>query len=250
MENEIERLPILRIARGDISSTQDAVAREITLTVVLNNRDKANLLCSPSKLEYLAVGFLCSQGILKSKDQVRKIEFDQKEGVIYIETVGATGSFSSAEKGLPPHVPGPITANHLRISPRQISSLMKNFMSRSSTFKATGGVHSVALCKGDDILIFSEDIGRHNAIDKVLGERLLKNIPLEECSIATTSRISSGILLKIARQNIPVIISKSAPTDLGVRLADAAGITLIGFARGERMNVYSHSWRVITGREI
>jgi len=250
MENEIARLPILRIAHGDISSTQDPVARETTLTVVLNNGDKTDLLCSPSKLEYLAVGFLCSQGLLKSKDEVRKIELDRKEGVIHIETSGTTGGFSNAESGVLPPAPGTIMSNHLRISPRQVSSLMKNFVSRSSTFKATGGVHSVALCKGENILIFSEDIGRHNAIDKVLGERLLKNIPPEECSIATTSRIPSGMLLKIARQNIPIIISKSAPTDLGVRLAEAAGITLIGFARGERMNVYSHNWRVVTDREI
>ncbi len=242
MENETERLPILRIVHGDISNAQDTVAREITLTVILNNRINAKLLCSPSKIEYLAVGILCSQGLLKSKDEIKRMELDQKEGIIYIET--------TQERSLSPHVQqGTIIANHLKISPRQISSLMKEFISRSSTFKATGGVHSVALCKRDDIIIFSEDISRQNATDKALGECLIRNILPEECSIATTSRVSSELLFKIARQNIPIVISKAAPTNLSVRLADTAGITLIGFAREDRMNIYSHSWRVITARE-
>jgi FdhD protein len=112
-------------------------------------------------------------------------------------------------------------------------------------FKATGGVHSAALCEAKSILVFSEDIGRHNAIDKIFGECILKDIPTEGCLIITSGRVSSEILLKVARRNIPLLISKSAPTNLGVRLADDLGITLVGFARGRRMNIYTNGWRIM-----
>jgi len=114
----------------------------------------------------------------------------------------------------------------------------------SRVFKATGGVHSAALCDTQNILVFSEDIGRHNAIDKIFGECILEDIPTDEHLIITSGRVSSEILLKVAKRSIPILISKSAPTNLGVRLADDLGITLIGFVRGERMNVYTNKWRV------
>ncbi|MFC1952414.1 formate dehydrogenase accessory sulfurtransferase FdhD [Chloroflexota bacterium] len=95
------------------------------------------------------------------------------------------------------------------------------------------------------ILVFSEDIGRHNAIDKIFGECILRDIPTNDHMIVTSGRISSEIVLKVAKSNIPILISKSAPTSLGVRLADELGITLIGFVRGRRMNIYANRWRVV-----
>ena len=100
------------------------------------------------------------------------------------------------------------------------------------------------MCDTESILVFSEDIGRHNAIDKVFGQCLLEDIPTDGRIIITSGRISSEILLKVAKRNIPIIISKSAPTDLGVRLASDLGVTLVGFVRGKRMNVYTNGWRV------
>ncbi|MCK5434113.1 MAG: formate dehydrogenase accessory sulfurtransferase FdhD, partial [Dehalococcoidales bacterium] len=107
------------------------------------------------------------------------------------------------------------------------------------------GVHSAALCDTKNIILFSEDIGRHNAIDKIFGECMLTDLPTEDRLIITSGRISSEILFKVAKRNIPILISKSAPTNLGVKLAADFGITLIGFARGKRMNVYTDSWRVV-----
>jgi len=112
-------------------------------------------------------------------------------------------------------------------------------------FKATGGVHSAALCHTKGIFVFSEDIGRHNAIDKIFGECVLRDIPTDDHMIITSGRISSEILLKVARRNIPILISKSAPTNLGVRLADELGISLIGFVRGKKMNIYTNRWRLV-----
>jgi len=133
----------------------------------------------------------------------------------------------------------------IEISAHELFALIDEFVQRSKVFKATGGVHSAVLCDAKDILVFSEDIGRHNAIDKIFGECILKDIPTEGCLAITSGRVSSEILLKVTRRNIPLLISKSAPTNLGVRLADDLGITLIGFARGRRINIYTNEWRVI-----
>jgi FdhD protein len=132
----------------------------------------------------------------------------------------------------------------MKISAREVFALAKEFQHRSQVFRATGGVHSAALCDAKDILIFSEDIGRHNAIDKIFGECILEDIPTDDRIVITSGRVSSEVLLKTTKRNIPIVISKSAPTDLAVDLAVDLGITLIGFARGRRMNVYADGWRV------
>ena len=141
---------------------------------------------------------------------------------------------------IPPRVESDIT-----ISARQVFALIDEFSQCSPIYKATGGVHSAALCNTDSIIVFSEDIGRHNAIDKILGQCLLEDMPTEGRLIVTSGRVSSEILLKVARRNIPLLISKAAPTSLGVKLADDLGVTLIGFARGKRMNIYANERRVI-----
>ena len=136
--------------------------------------------------------------------------------------------------------------SQIGISPLEVFTLLKEFHHRSQIYRTTGGVHSAALCDAKSILVFNEDIGRHNAIDKIFGECIFRDIPTDDRIIITSGRISSEILLKVAKRNIPLLISKSAPTDLGVRLANDLGVTLIGFVRGERMNVYTNGWRVVT----
>ncbi len=125
--------------------------------------------------------------------------------------------------------------------------MVKEFQDCSQVYRITGGVHSAALCDTGSILVFADDIGRHNAIDKIFGQSLLENIPTRDRIILTSGRISSEILLKVAKRNIPIIISKSAPTNLAVRLANDLGITLIGFVRGKRMNAYTNDWRIVRG---
>jgi len=142
----------------------------------------------------------------------------------------------------------PITSQ-FSVSAAQVLALVRQFQLKSQIFKATGGVHSAALCDQRDILAFSEDIGRHNAIDKILGRCILDNLPTANRIIITSGRISSEIVLKVTRMDIPILVSRSAPTDLGVRLSSDLGLTLVGFARGDKMNVYTECWRIVTGEE-
>jgi len=265
MVNNMEKLSILRVTEQGRSRLEDVVVREFSLTIILNNQELVTLLCSPTSLKYLAVGFLLSQGLIKGKGDLKKIITDDQRGVVQVEAEEDSGlvsqpSFkqlvtSGGGRGAPyRHAPGGYgqakVKSDIEISPHEAFSLMDGFVKYSEVFKATGGVHSAALCDTKDILVFSEDIGRHNAIDKIFGECLLKDIPTAGHLIITSGRVSSEILLKTARGNIPLLISKSAPTNLGVRLANDLGITLIGFARGKRMNVYTHGWRVIAKEAV
>jgi FdhD protein len=261
MVSEVEKVPILRLTEAGKSSTDDVVVREFPLTIVLNNEELVTLLCSPKNLDYLAVGFLYSEGLLKGKDDIKKITVDDRRGVVRVETeeeskqagellfkrlitsgCGRGASFySAADVGRQLKV-----ESQVRISALEVLELAKEFQHHSEIYSATHGVHSAALCDTKNILVFSEDIGRHNAIDKIFGECILKDIPTDDHMIITSGRISSEILLKVAKRNIPLLVSKSAPTDLGVKLANDLGITLIGFVRGKRMNVYSNDWRVVS----
>jgi FdhD protein len=126
-----------------------------------------------------------------------------------------------------------------------VFTLVSDFQHHSQIYKDTGGVHSAAMCDTKSLLVFNEDIGRHNAIDKIFGECILKDIPTDGRIIITSGRISSEILLKVAKRNVPIIISKSAPTDLGVKLANDLGVTLLGFVRGKRINAYTNNWRIV-----
>ena len=257
----IDKFPIVRVTEQGMSQDEDIITTEFALTIILNNQDLVTLLCSPADLKYLAIGFLASEGLVKSKDEIKKIVVDDQTGVIRVDTEedkglesqllsrrlitsgGGRGAsfYSTADVRNQTRVESQIT-----ISAPQVFALVNQFQHHSQVYKATGGVHSAALCDTKNILAFSEDIGRHNAIDKIFGECILTDLPTEDRLIITSGRISSEILLKVARRNIPILISKSAPTDLGLKLAADLGITLIGFARGKRMNVYTDSWRVIT----
>ena len=256
----IEKFPIVRVTEQGMSQGEDITTMEFALTIILNNQELVTLLCSPADLKYLAIGFLASEGLLKSKDEIKKIVVDDQRGVVRVETeedkglasqllfkrlitsgCGRGASFySAADAKNQARVESQIV-----ISAPQVFALVKEFQHRSQVYKATGGVHSAALCDTKNIILFSEDIGRHNAIDKIFGECMLTDLPTEDRLIITSGRISSEILFKVAKRNIPILISKSAPTNLGVKLAADFGITLIGFARGKRMNVYTDSWRVV-----
>ncbi len=260
MTDSTVEFPILHIGEQGKSETVDSVVKELPLTIILNGEELVTLLCSPANLRYLAVGFLYSEGLLKGKDDIKQTLVDEVRGVVRVETTGdkETGEVfkrlitSGCGRGASFYSAVDIqdqvkVDSRLQVEAGDIFDLANRFQQHSQLFRATGGVHSAALCSGKEILVFAEDIGRHNAIDKIFGQCLLEGIPTEGRMILTSGRISSEILLKVAKRKIPIIISRSAPTNLAVKLADDLGITLVGFVRGKRMNIYTNGWRVKTG---
>ena len=255
----LDKVPILRVIKESQKQVEDTVVTEFHLTIVLNNRELVTLLCSPAKLDFLTIGFLYSEGLINSKDIIKDIVLDPERGIIDVTTKEPIKSpedilsrriiASSGGKGassLSAVHPRSRIDSQIHISPPEVLNLIQEFVHHSELFAATGGVHSAALCDTKAILVFSEDIGRHNAIDKVFGECVVKDIPTHDRLLITSGRVSSEILLKVAKRNIPILISKSAPTNLGVKLANDSGITLIGFVREKRMNVYTHTWRLVS----
>jgi len=263
MANQTKELNIIQFNSGEKSVKKDFIVKEIPFTILVNGQEIVTLLCSPDKLEYLAVGFLLSEGLIKSDTQIKSVNLG-KDG--HYANVELDGDFqvpqdffqkrlisSGCGRGSSFYNPRdaldyePINSD-IRISYKQVTDSMRQFQEKSSLFKKTGGVHSAALCNLGEIEIFTEDIGRHNAIDKIFGQCLLKGISTEDKVILTSGRISSEILIKVAKGKIPIIISRAAPTDLAVGLAEKMRVTLIGFVRGKRMNIYTHSFRINSRR--
>lgn len=246
-------------SREGKSKKTSSVIREMPLTIYVNGEELVTLLCTPERMDYLALGFLWSEGVLDGKKDVKKVVVDEDKGAVWIEAAkdkefiknlmfkrlitsgcGKGTTFYSVVDQL---ASKKITSK-VAVTPSQILDLMAKFQENSHLYKATHGVHSAALATPEHIEIFREDIGRHNAIDKILGECLMDDISLKDKLIITSGRISSEVLLKTAKKGIPILVSRTSPTDLGVRLADKLGVTLIGFVRGGKMTVFTHNERV------
>jgi FdhD protein len=258
METNAEKFPALQHTSEGKSRIEKTVARELFLTIFLNGRELVTLLCSPQDLNYLAAGFLASEGLIKSKDEIKKIEVDDWSGIVRVETNGTIEQDSRffSKRLITSGCGGGATfyneadiaiskvESRMKISTDKVFTLAKDFQHRSEIYLSTHGVHSAACCDTQSILIFNEDIGRHNAVDKIFGKCLLENINCNERMIISSGRLSSEIIHKVAKRGIPIVISISAPTSLGVKVADNYGITLIASVKGKKFDVFTHDWRV------
>jgi len=258
MENNTEKFSALQYTNDGKNRIEKTVAREFILTIYLNEQELVTLMCSPKDLKYLAVGFLISEGLLKSNDEIKKIEVDEWAGVVRVETKGTpepdnrffakrlitSGCGGGATFYSVADIAVSKVESQMKISADAILNLAKEFQHHSELYLSTHGVHSAALCDGQKILVFNEDIGRHNAIDKIFGKCLLEKINTDNRAIISSGRVSSEIMHKVAKRNIPIVISISTPTSLGVKIAESFGITLIASVSGKKFDVYTNDWRV------
>jgi len=257
--NSSKNVSIVRITPEGRERLKDTIVREVPLTILLNDDELVTLQCSPNRLEYLAVGFLLSEGFIKKGTRIKHIDLSEKGWYIRISLEGDFPSVKdrSFKRVIGSGCSGAVTfyrdgdaqdcvpiKSQVKYPHKRISNLMKELEERSLTFKNTGGVHSCALCSREGIEVFAEDLGRHNAVDKVFGECFMREISTRDKAILTSGRVSSEILIKVAKRKVPIIASRSAPTDLAVGLAEKLNLTLIGFARGHRMNIYTHNYRI------
>lgn len=254
MEQKISHL-VKRFKVDCFEEIEDYVVVETAINIQVNNSPYITLMTTPEKIKELAVGFLYCEGVIKSISEIEGIHLNDKTINIILNKKVSKYNFndriisSGCGKGSM-HI-SMINEKSLErckfegeFEVLKLLEQMNNFNKSCELFMETGGVHSCALSNGEEIISICEDIGRHNALDKVIGKCLLENIDLSNKVLLTTGRVSSDIIIKAAVGKIPVVISHSAPTKLALSVANSLNITVAGFARGKRMNVYTSYDRI------
>jgi FdhD protein len=228
---------------------------ETPVSLTVNGEVWLTFMCTPVNLEALAVGFLYNEGIIEKMSEVEDarvcehgdnidvwLNHEAKQPTSWRRTSGCTGGVTAVDLLAKPNVS--LNGNNLKIQPEMIGYLVELLFEAQSLYRKTGGVHTSALCDGEKILLSAEDIGRHNTLDKIAGLCLMEDIWPEVRILITTGRISSEMLQKAAQLNVPILISRTSPSSLSIEMAERYGITLIGYARKHRFNVYSNTQRV------
>jgi len=242
-----------------LEDVDDPVAVEKALRIKVNGKDTLRLYCSPVMVRELVVGMLLTEDIIKGSWCAERMEIiygdelivdvstddlPSSEGGISLEgatiTSGCVGGITFERKEV-----RDVGSPELKIESERLRVLFNEFQLRSDLYKSTGCIHSAALSDGRILIAFAEDIGRHNAIDKIIGFSILEDIPLEGKIIFASGRLSSEMVSKCARWSIPVVVSRTAPTTRALDIAEKAGMTVIGFMRGERFNIYTHPERIL-----
>ena len=256
LEVEIVRVDV---AAGKAEKKTDYVAEEKPLHLFLNRTQYVTIFCSPSNLKELAIGHVISEGIIKSVEEIERISLKGEVCKIYLKDnvdiekrLRFSQRFSrvilSACGSMSPFLPQPHLArirSDLWVKAETILEAIHNLNSIAETYKKTGGVHAAAIFKGDGTLAaFAEDVGRHNAVDKVIGIAIMHRTDLGNCFLALTGRLTGDIVMKSARVNLPIVTSIAAAIDSGIAIAKSVDLTLVGFARGRRMNVYTCAKRI------
>ncbi|MGA1864361.1 MAG: formate dehydrogenase accessory sulfurtransferase FdhD [bacterium] len=253
----ISDVEIIKYSQG-WEKVRSQVVTEDSLTIYLNGKQIVTLMCTSNSKEFLAIGFLAVERLI-DPDNAEEIQImELQDEAIYIEAPYSKKAPGGDHKTITPGLGKGITfsegdkrlesikiSSSISISPPRVFHLMKELTERSTLYKMTHGVHNAGICTQDELEIFQYDLGRHNAVDKLYGQCLLEKVPLSERIIITSGRVSSEILTKVGLMGIPILISRSSPTDKSVRLADRIGLTLIAGVRGDKMSVYTHPERVL-----
>lgn len=259
MPNETVTHSILKANGPLLEWVEDTVVREVPLTIHYNREEIATLLCSLSQIEELVLGFLFNEGFVRFSKDVYEIRHDPVDHLVWVEGklcllqkelmskrfVSACcgksrASFCFANDAL---MVKPLISN-LSIPLQEAYDYVKFLESHLPLFQTTGGVHSGGIGHQGKVLLTSYDIGRHNVFDKLSGSAFRQGLNLENHVIFFSGRVSSEILLKVAKMKVPILIARGAPTDLALSQATALNITVIGFAREQRLNIYTCPERI------
>ena len=238
----------LRLKAGHLEEVRAEVVREQPLTVWVNGERFLTLLCSPQKLDALIVGYLWMEKVIASVAEITSLDVSEVDGQAYVTTASPVAL--PTERILTSGCGGGITfrIDHrlfpklhsaVRVSPAVLGARMKDLFDAAVHYKASRGIHGAALADAGRLLVMAEDVGRHNAVDKVKGEALLRDIASEDRILLSTGRISSEMLLKAARMGVPVVASRTSPTEMAVALAEQLNVTVCGYVRPDSLNLYA-----------
>ncbi|WP_412762634.1 formate dehydrogenase accessory sulfurtransferase FdhD [Priestia megaterium] len=245
-----------------MESVEDKIVTEFPVTVKINEEEFVTMVCSPQYIEDMVIGYLASEGVIRAYTDIKNIWVQEKEGYVHV-TIDKlnpyfqnlqnkryiTSCCGASRQGFV-FINDALTAKKMNgisveLSIKDCFQLMNKLQQSAATFQETGGVHNAAICDKNDFMLSRMDIGRHNALDKLYGYCLKHHISIRDKVVVFSGRISSEILLKVAKIGCEVVLSKSAPTELALNLAEELGITTVGFIRNDSLNIYTCSERIL-----
>lgn len=232
--------------------------RETPVTIYMNDVEVSTVQATPEDLEEMAAGFLVAEGLLHDRDALLSVIADYKRGMVYVSSGESVPDdmvyktryvTSGCGKGVTFSSVGhardlePVTST-MSVSSTTLYDLVGQMARGAVRYRDTGGMHACALAHGESLVLLREDVGRHNALDKLLGRAWLDRVTTTDAVLVTSGRISYEMAVKAAKSRVPIVVSRTAVTDLAVEIAAELGITLVGYARGGRLVVYTHPQRV------
>jgi FdhD protein len=238
---------------GILAPDEADLPREFPLKLVVNEREIATLVASPHDLRFLVAGFLRLQGFVERLDDFQMLSVCEDFGIANVrikkelpdrlQPILTSGCGTGVTFTIPaaPDQGGNVNPGKAgQFTPAAIFAVMDELARRAENYRRHGGTHSAAVTDGRELLLYAEDIGRHNTIDRLAGEALLRGINLIGMALITSGRVSSEMAAKAALLGVPMIASRTSPTDMAVKICVQAGITLVGYVRAGRFTVYSH----------
>jgi len=252
----------LNLSTGKAERTADFVAEEVPLQISLNDAYTFVIWCSPSQFKELAVGYLISEDILRGVDEIESLRVSEKENKCEVKLKGSVDldermNHSRRSTRIIPLIKAstspyqrdekmPVVKSPLKVRAQVILDCINQMTSHATGFRQTGGLHDSGIFKSDGTMVaFSEDVGRHNTVDKVIGQASLNREAFGQCFMVITGRVPGDMIYKAAKVGLPIVASVAAVLNSAISSAEKANIALIGFARGTRMNVYSGTERII-----
>lgn len=242
--------------RQDWTEVNASVIEEALITIYVNGFELAAIMATPREQEQLATGFLRNEGIITTKKEIETIyitpdgccvdvwldhSIQLPKRVIITSGCGGGVTFSEPEEGVQPLPDGS------EIDPEKLFELFQELHSPESLHAEARGVHTAGLSDGSSILALAEDVGRHNTIDKLVGQCLQEEIDTGGRILLATGRVSSEMLRKGAMMGCPIIASRNSPTSMSIEMADVLNITLVGYVRRTSLRVYTHPQRLRSG---
>ncbi|WP_412761187.1 formate dehydrogenase accessory sulfurtransferase FdhD [Priestia megaterium] len=245
-----------------MESVEDKIVTEFPVTVKINEEEFVTMVCSPQYIEDMVIGYLASEGIIRAYKDIKNIWVQEKEGYVHV-TIDKlnpyfqnlqnkryiTSCCGASRQGFV-FINDALTAKKMNdisveLSINDCFQLMNKLQQSAATFQETGGVHNAAICDKNGFMLSRMDIGRHNALDKLYGYCLKNHISIRDKVVVFSGRISSEILLKVAKIGCEIVLSKSAPTELALNLAEELRITTVGFIRNDSLNIYTCPERIL-----
>ncbi len=243
----------------DGSAVETAVVVERPLTLFLNGQEIVTMMTIGDYPDYLAVGYLLNQNMLRPDDVIEAIDYDEELEVVVVRTERETDYEEKLKKKVRTSgcAQGTVFGDLMEkfetvtlpkdavLKTSWLAALSKKINAVPSLYLEAGAIHGCVLCQGDRPLLYMEDVGRHNAVDKIAGYMLLHNVSPEDKIFYTTGRLTSEMVIKTVQMGIPILVSRSGFTAWGVELAKQAGLTLVGRAKGRRFIALAGSERLV-----